>query len=466
MQVKDNYDLIVIGDQLSGLFLAAGAAQAGKKVLVLEESSVPEVSYEVPSGRFLGDFSAEPVVGLVEDSPADSFLKSLGLYQNLDDLFPFHEPPLQVVGPGYRFDVPGGRDAFVAEMEREFPGRAQALGRLLQGVVPQTGSFAKAVEDVGLPVQWELFGWMQTALYGSMASAQVSYPAFKEVSALASRSVRYSSGGRVALKERLLSRISVFGGSLKRATRVDEIVFERGKLAGVLLSSYEGFVRSQQVVGAMGVRTFFELVPFEFRPKVLKEAVAGIKPRFWRMSFTLLVPEALIPEGIGTHVALVQENNFLQLQIFSKDSYGGIPAKHKAIVVRTLVPFEPATISEKMMARQLKKITDEIEKTIPFLREAALIVSPNPDALSQDPVFQRYYRFEGLDFIPSSLLAFESGLSNRLDQRDFLDWAKFGLPGLALCSRDVYPLLGTTGEIFAAMEMLAQMKKKSERKRP
>jgi hypothetical protein len=130
------------------------------------------------------------------------------------------------------------------------------------------------------------------------------------------------------------------------------------------------------------------------------------------------------------------------------------------------VPFEPAAISEKMMARHLKKTMDEIEKTIPFLRESALIVSPNPDALSQDPAFQRYYRFEGLEFIPSSLLAFESGLSHRLDQRDFLDWAKFGLPGLALCSRDVYPLFGTTGEILAAMEMLAQVKKKSERKRP
>ena len=48
MKVGDSFDLIVIGDQLSGLFLAAGAAQQGMRVLVLEESNFPTVLYEAP----------------------------------------------------------------------------------------------------------------------------------------------------------------------------------------------------------------------------------------------------------------------------------------------------------------------------------------------------------------------------------------------------------------------------------
>lgn len=463
MQVKDTYDLIVIGDQLSGLFLAAGAAQAGQKVLVLEESSVPTVSYEVPSGRFLGDFGAEPLIGLMEGSKADGFLRSLGLYQNIEDLFPFHEPPLQLAGKGFRLDVPSDPSLFSEELKREFPEKAEAIRKLLTGAVPQTGSFAKAVADVGLPVEWELFGWMQTALYGSIGSENLSYPAYKEVAAMASRSVRYPFGGRSALKERLLSRISVFGGSMKRLTRVEEIVFERGRLAGVLLSSYEGFVKSQLVVGAMGAKTFFDLIPKEVRSKKLSDAVASIQPRFWRLSFTLLVPEVSLPEGMGTHVAQVGEGDFLQLQIFSKDVYGGIPAKHKALVVRTMVPYESATLSERLISRHIKKSMAKLEELIPFLKESAIVISPDPTTLSTDPAYLRYYRYPGLDFIPPSMLVFEAGLSGAIDQREFLDWSSFGLPGLALCSRDVYPLFGTTGEVLAAMDFLAVMKKRRER---
>lgn len=465
MQVRDSYDLIVIGDQLSGLFLAAGAAQAGKKVLVLEESSVPTVSYEIPSGRFLGDFVAEPLIGLREGSPADSFLRSLGLYQKLDDLFPFHEPPLQIAGKGYRFDFEGDPNVLGEELRREFPANAEALQKLLTGAVPQTSSFSRAVADLGLPVEWELFGWMQTALYGSIASLGLSYPAYKEVVSMASRSVRFPFGGRSALKERLLSRINVFGGNMKRSTRVEEIVFERGRLAGVLLSSYEGFVRSPMVVGAMGAKTFFDLVPSEFRNAKLAEAVKSIHPRFWRLSFTLLVPDSLIPEGLGSHLALVDAGEFIQLQVFSKDAYGGIPLRHKAVVVRTLVPFEASSLSERSIGRHLKKSLARLESIFPFLREAPFIASPDAADLAHDPVFQRYYRFQDLDFIPPSFLAFEAGLSTSLDQRDFLDWDKFGLPGLALCSRDVYPLFGTTGEILAAMDLLAVMRKRQERQR-
>src|SRR5262245_17432527 len=155
MKVGESYDLIVIGDQLSGLFLAAGAAQQGKKVLVLEESNFPTVLYEAPSGRLLGDFVAEPAVGLCEGTPVDAFLRSLGLYQEIDQLFQKHEPPLQVVSRGLRLDYSYSPKEFGAALAREVQlpeDGLNSLRRLLSGEIPSKQPFSALVAELGLPV--------------------------------------------------------------------------------------------------------------------------------------------------------------------------------------------------------------------------------------------------------------------------------------------------------------------------
>lgn len=471
MQVSGNYDLVVIGDQLSGLFLAAGAAEMGFKVLVLEQRSVPSVSFEAPSGRFLGDFLAEPFLGLEPGSPFDAFLRGLGLYQNIDDLFPFHQPALQIVsekkGAKHRLTMHYEEKALAAAVDRDFPpADREGYRRLLSGAVMEKGSFGAAVEAAGLPVEAEEFGWMQSVIYGALADPKLRYASYKEILSMARKGVRYPLGGRSALKERLQARVQVFGGTIKRATKVEEIVFERGRLAGVLLSSYEGFVRSPLVVGAMGARTLLQMVPEKFRPSGLQNALKKVQPRFWRLSFTMLVPEASIPEGMGSHLVLRGEGNdqMLQLQIFPKDSYGGIPAGHRAVVGRVLVPFVPESLGEKAVGRELKRALRRVESVIPFLNERPFVMSPDPEKLGTDPAYLRYFKFKDLDFIPPSYLVFDQALEEGPTATRYLDWSRFGLKGLALCSRDIHPLLGGTGEIMVAMDLLDILKKHRERK--
>jgi phytoene dehydrogenase-like protein len=473
MQVKGTYDLIVVGDQLSGLFLAAGAAQLGKRVLVLEGNSTPTVLYEVPSGRLMGDLLVEPVIGLQDGSKVDKFLKSLGLYQELNDLFPRHDPALQIVSDRLRFDFEYDLARLRETAHREFPlpeAKLEAFCRALTAQSVSKKSFSDVIADIPLPVEWENFGWLQTMLFGAMAPGALPYAAYKEVIELAARGIRYPVGGRSALKERLLGRILVFGGSIKKSTWVEEIVFERGRLSGVLLSSYEGFVRSPIVVGAMGAKTFYELVPKKYRPKALAAAVERIQPCHWRMSFTLLVPDGLIPEGMGSHVAVVDfdgplaAERFLHINVFGKEVYGGIPAGHKALVVRILVPYEEQSLTLRYQERLLKRALKRLGEVMPFLRDQALALFPDPSRLEQDLVYQKFYHFKGLEFIPSALLAYESTLTPGYDNREFLDWKSYGLEGLLLCSRDIRPLLGFTGEVFTAMDLLANLQRKENLK--
>lgn len=463
MRVGESYDLIVIGDQLSGLFLAAGAAQRGMKVLVLEESNFPTVLYEAPSGRLLGDFLAEPAIGLVDGSPVDQFLKSLDLYQDLDELFPRHEPPLQVVCPGFSLDYSYEPASFGAALAREVqlpPEQIASLRRLLAAEVGSKKSFAQVSAELGLPVGYESLGPLQAALYGSLMPADIPFADYRELWAQCARGVRFPLGGRGALKERLLSSLQVSGGALRRASHVEEVVFEKGRLAGVLLSSYEGFVRSQRVVGAMAANTFAQLIPAEMRGRKLEEAVRNVRPKGWKLGFTLLVPEAVIPEGMGSHLALVEPGlsldgeGLVQLQSFPKDFYGGIPPKHRAILGRVILPYDEESITPRAIATELKRALQRIEKILPFLRAQPFSMFPDPANIERDPMFQRYYRFPDPTFIPGSLLVYETPFGDVNAPTAFLDWSHFGLDGLALCSRDIRPLHGVFGEIVSAMELL------------
>lgn len=453
MKVKSAYDLVIVGDQVSGLLLGTGAAQLGLKVLVLEETSVPSVSYEIPSGKFLGDFLAEPIIGLKEEGAVDHFMRSLGLYQKPEELFPKHEPSLQILGDHFRTDFPFGPD--LARTLKRNLGKPEKLPELLSGQHFSRGSFSSAAGDLKLPVFWERFGWLTTSLFGSMASENLSYVSYRELLNAAEQGVRFIKGGKTALKEKLLSRLLFFGGDIKKSARVEQIVFDRDRLAGVMLSSFEGFVRSPRVVGAMSAKRFFDLLPAELRNKKLSHLVGSSSPRFWRLNFTVLIPENLIPEGAGSHIAVFGEEDSLQLQILSKEVYGGIPFGHRALVGRVLVPYEENSLSAKQISIRLKKAYLTIQKHFPFLKGENLPMSPDPFHLETDSLYLKHLKFEGLDFIPPSLLVYESNLGNDHESKVFSDWSKFGLSGVSLCSREVYPLLGFMGEVYAAMDHLA-----------
>lgn len=468
MRVDDSYDLVVIGDQLSGYFLAAGAAQRGMKVLVLEESQVSTVLYEAPSGRLLGDFMAEPVIGLSEGSKEDAFLRSLGLYQEgLEQLFPLHSPHLQLVSKGFRLDFTYEEKSLRRELGRTVqlpPERLDALARLLAATGPSRKYFSDLVKDLKLPVGFECLGEIHGALYGSLMPSPLGYGDYRDLIVNAAKGVRYPVGGRGALKERLLARLQVFGGGIRRSSRVEEIVFERGRLTGVLLSSYEGFVKANRVVGAMAAFRFAELLPRKLVSRRLDSVVKAVRPSAWKLGFTLLIPEELVPEGVGSHVALFDPDSdlkgdaFLQLQIFSKGVYGGIPPKHRAVLGRLLMPFEESSLSSRAISVQLMKARSRLREVFPFLLEQPLAFFPDPERLEQDALFQRYYQFKSVDHIPGSLLVYERGFGYGNAPERNLDWRHFGLDGVALCSRDIRPMHGLLGEIQSAIELLGQWK--------
>jgi len=471
MQVEERYDLVVVGDQISGFFLAAGAAQAGLKVLMIEGSVTSTAMYEVPSGNFLTDLVWEPLIGLSENSKLHNFFHSLGLYQDPEELFPLFSPSVQMISPDARFDYFYDSEKQFQEFDREFPQKSALLKEWNKKITTHQGNFATTLEQVGLGVEWERFGALQMALYGAYLPKNLQSSTYRALSKGAAEGVRYPVGGRAALKERLLGRLQVFGGKLKRNTWVEEIVFEKGKLAGVLLSSFEGFVRSSQVIGAMGAKNFFSLIPKEFQSKKLKKELNSIQPRYWRMSYTIKLPESAIPEGFTEHSCIhdfslePELENFLQVLALPRSVYGGIAPNQRILLVRLLIPFEEKTLETQFISAVLKRSIKNLEKYIPNLRKNIIAITPNANNLQDDAIFKKCFSFPSLRHIPPSYLVYEKALNNAQENTMASDWSPYGLAGIALCSRDVHPLYGLMGEAFSAMELLDSIHAKQVEKK-
>ena len=463
MRVGDHYDLIIIGNQLSGYFLATAAAQRGHRVLVIEEQAYRSVLFERPSGTFLTDLHWEPWIGLKDGTEEDQFLRDIGLYQNVDELLPQFSPAVQMISDQGRVDFSYPFHRMREEWVREYPKSAEQLHRLgsrLHADHTSTGrKLASLVEQIGLEPHWTQVGDIQAALYGAVSPEHISLGLVKSFLEYAEAGVRYPLGGRDAAKEILRARLKWHGGRVKTDARVEEIILERGKLAGVLLSSFEGFVRCDRLAGNMSGSVFLHLLPEEYRPETLQRRVEAMRARYWRLNFTLKLPESAVPEGMAKHVCYhnldreLGEGQFLQVFALPRSCYSGIEPGCQVLLVRCLLPTEPRALRPEYISVTIKRCLKQLQSFIPFVDEKISVV-PNPDNIQADPIFQEHYQFDSFEDIPHDLLVYAETWDSMCRKAIPWNWSRYGLSNISLCSRDVLPALGVLGEIQTARRVL------------
>lgn len=461
MRIHDQYDLIVIGDQLSGYILGAMAAQAGKRVLIIEGNTKESSLYAKPSGQFLGELYWEPVLGLDSGSEMDRALRGLGLYDELNALFPLLSPSVQVISDHCRIDFDYDLDRLMDEWLRECPYEKESLCRMTQdwlgrhGSVFGSSSFSSLLQKHDLNLAWQQIGQVHSLLYGSILFEDIPMNVIREITDNAAKGVRFVRGGIDVLKERLISRLQLFGGQVKRDTWVEEIIFEKGRLSGVLLSTYEGFVRTNAVVGSMGAGRFVDLIPPENRSESLLYELKRLHPTHWRFCYSITLPKTAIPEGMAKHVCIYEheidyiEHDILQMFLLDQDSVQGVKEDEAVLLVRMLLPYQEKSIRPEYLRTAIRRSLGSIGRYIPFFEEYPCRLSPDPEDIENDTVFRRHFQFKSIDYIPSNLLVYGSTATTGLEA----NWRKFGLDGLAISSRDVQPSLGLLGEALTAQSL-------------
>jgi all-trans-retinol 13,14-reductase len=301
INIKDKYDVVVIGAGIGGLTCGSLLAKEGLSVLVAEQDTKPGgccTSFKRKGFTF--DTGIEDVTGAEKGGMLNNILEELGLKDDIE--FIELAPPIRIVGSDY--NIPSTPlEGLAMELKRMFPGEGIGIDAFFQdckAVISEMMALAEPAPDLlgfggkmGLMVKF-LFKSPKLREYGGKSYRQALIESFKEpklrailgslvdydpgwaatmpMMVVGFPAFQYPKGGAQALADVFAKGVTKHGGDLALKTLVKKIVVEDGKATGVELADGT-MVRSRYVVSnADGRQTFLTLIGEQYlSPKLAKE---------------------------------------------------------------------------------------------------------------------------------------------------------------------------------------------------
>ncbi len=491
MRLADHYDVICAGGGLSSYLCAALLAKRGKRVLVIDDED-QALSRRYDSG-FVFDPDFATFTGLQDSAALGLSLKDLGI----DAPFQLADAIIQVMTPEYRIVFSKDQVAVQTEVRRELANAGAGVGDFF-GLLGRAGQEVPSfVEGALAPGQgrtadtsaWKKF-WgryypliqsekpvalsrglpdgvaevcenLGAAILGAMTYAaplNLGCEQSMRGLALCLQDHGYFSGGLEALESRMAEIVIAAGGGVKKDTRVESLIAEEGKIVGVLLSSFEGIIRSDVVVIASRLKRLYATLPVGMRDSTLVRNLSRVVPSSWRFTLSVTVDRNVIPIGatssmtyIGSYQFPLEEDNYLKIQIIPDGVYPNADTANTAtLLVTALIPYRASSMDYSYLRRLGGKMLRVLSELMPFLEYN--IVSLYPDFRSSEVALREAYPFRGPDWVPENLMQYY--VRGHRSVQDFWgpSWTT-AHPNLYFAGRSIWPSLGLYGEALTARKI-------------
>ena len=302
-----DYDVIVIGSGAGGLAAAVPIAQAGKKVLVLEQ-------HEIPGGWSqtftLNGYRFSPGVHYIGELDEGGWLRwvyeGLGVSQDMI-FFELNPDGFDHIYLGEeRYDLPKGKERMARYLKERFPHEAKGIDDYLNAVdelmlklsnLGKINSLGKAVKAA--PGALSILRWYKKT-GGDLLDAHISDPKLKGVlsaqagdhglpPSMASVFMHagvtrhyfnggyFPRGGGGAIPKAFVRALKRAGGELRLQTPVARILLEGKRAVGVELADGETITADTIISNADPEVTFGKLIGRDKLPPKLRKKIDEVK---------------------------------------------------------------------------------------------------------------------------------------------------------------------------------------------
>jgi phytoene dehydrogenase-like protein len=405
----NHYDVIVLGDDFSGLVCATLCARRGLRALLATTGRAPG-SYQL--GPYRLPVEPLPLVGL--GSPATRrVLEELHFQHLLKRKLRIASPPYQLVTPDARVAVETDDAALARELEREQGSSATAAA--LVGACERAGQVSAHLDpvfsmDIAVPPTgfWERREIGRTAdrlteeaevwasaIESELARALFTLPAMfganTDPAALGAvtrarafaewrQGIARLPGDWDALRAIFLDKFTSHNGEV-RAVEPESLSTSWGKVTGIVLEGGEE-LGAAHVVAAMPVGELERLGDKKLA-KRLAEVGESIRIGGYRYTLNLVIDEIGIPEGMGSNVLMVGDPSLPlsgdnALAIFVDQPDGEARA---AVTVQAICPPVAAGGLDDALANLRVGVRERLEAVMPFYAQhVRLVHSPHESA--------------------------------------------------------------------------------------
>lgn len=300
---QEIYDVIVIGAGGGGLAAASTLARAGKRILLIEQR--PVVGGYMSSFK-RGDYNFEVSHMAMESLDSGHHTRDLMIELGIMDRLSYVrlDPMYRIIFPDSIVDIPADPDKYKEMLEKQYPREADGIDDFFDDL-ESIYTFASIVfpmkrgdypgyiwSALTHPVSfWPLLKYINSTFPEVIMDYNIKDPkllmtmcmyafgmggdiinmsgvvAMGFLSVLHYGGYNYVLGGGTAISKALEDNIRDSGGEILLSTRVDKILIENGRAAGVRTSDGREYKSRYIVSNANGPDTFFKLVGREHLPE-------------------------------------------------------------------------------------------------------------------------------------------------------------------------------------------------------